>query len=81
MFVLLLFCGQQGYVIFKDYKKVTNKLANAAAKPQKKRQEEKTFSLFTAAVRQDNLPAAGKAPLAAEIEGSSAATMPGCPSP
>ncbi|WP_196095791.1 type II secretion system protein GspC [Enterobacter roggenkampii] len=69
MFVLLIFCGQQGYVIFKDYKKVTNKLANAAAKPQKKRQEEKTFSLFTAAVRQDNLPVAGKAPLAAEIEG------------
>lgn len=69
MFVLLIFCGQQGYVIFKDYKKVTNKLANAAAKPQKKRQEEKTFSLFTAAARQDNLPAAVKAPLAAEIEG------------
>lgn len=69
MFVLLIFCGQQGYVIFKDYKKVSTKLANADKKPQKNRRTDNTFGLFTAAVRQSNQPAAVKAPLAAEIEG------------
>jgi len=69
MFALLVFCGQQGYMTFKDYKKVTNKLANSDEQPLRKRTEENTFTLFTAAVRQDNLPAAVKAPLAAEIEG------------
>lgn len=29
MLVMLIFCSQQGYVVYKDYKKVTNKLANA----------------------------------------------------
>lgn len=69
MFALLVFCGQQGYMTFKDYKKVTNKLANSDEQPLRKRTEENTFTLFTAAVRQDNLPAAVKTPLAAEIEG------------
>ena len=69
MFVLLIFCGQQGYLTFKDYKKVTNKLANADAQPLKKRHDEKPFTLFTAAVRQDNTATAVNAPLAAEIEG------------
>lgn len=69
MFVLLIFCGQQGYLTFKDYKKVTNKLANADAQPLKKRHDEKPFTLFTAAVRQDNAATAVNAPLAAEIEG------------
>lgn len=69
MFVLLIFCGQQGYFTFKDYKKVTNKLANSDEQPLKTLREEKVFTLFTAAVRQDNVPAAVKAPLAAEIEG------------
>ena len=69
MFVLLIFCGQQGYLTFKDYKKVMNKLANADQQPLKKTREEKSFSLFTAAVRQEILPGAVKAPLAAEIEG------------
>ncbi len=69
MFALLIFCGQQGYLTFKDYKKVTNKLAKSDEQPLKNRREEKKFTLFTAAVRQDNLPTATKAPLAAEIEG------------
>lgn len=69
MFALLIFCGQQGYLTFKDYKKVTNKLANSDAQPLKTRRNEQTLTLFTTAVRQDNLPAAAKAPLAAEIEG------------
>ena len=69
MFVLLIFCGEQGYLTFKDYKKVTNKLANADAQPLKKRHDEKPFTLFTAAVRQDNAATAVNVPLAAEIEG------------
>jgi len=67
--VLLIFCGQQGYLTFKEYKKVTNKLANSDEQPLKNRRVEKTFTLFTTAVRQDNVPTAVKAPLAAEIEG------------
>ncbi|MBT9426945.1 type II secretion system protein GspC [Enterobacter oligotrophicus] len=69
MFVSLIFCGQQGYVIYKDYKKVSNKLANADVKKPQQRQSDKAFTLFTAAVRQENPRAAAKAPLAAEIEG------------
>jgi len=69
MFVSLIFCGQQGYVIYKDYKKVSNKLANADVKKPQERQSDKAFTLFTAAVRQENPRAAAKAPLAAEIEG------------
>lgn len=69
MFVLLIFSGQQGYLTLKDYKKVTNKLAKADLQPLKKTHEDKPFTLFTAAVRQENLADAAKAPLAAEIEG------------
>ena len=69
MLALLIFSGQQGYFTFKDYKKVTNRLANSDAQPLKNRREEKTFTLFTAAARQDTGTAALKAPLAAEIEG------------
>lgn len=69
MFVTLLFCGHQGYVIFKDYKKQSTKRALANVKPQIKRQQENAFTLFNAAVRQDAAAAAAKAPLSAEIEG------------
>lgn len=69
MFLLLIFCGQQGYLTFKDYKKVMNKFANSDLQPLKKPREDKPFTLFTAAVRQENLSAAAKPPLAAEIEG------------
>ena len=69
MLVMLIFCSQQGYVVYKDYKKVTNKLANADKPALKKPDAEKSFGLFTAAVRQSNAPAAAKAPLSAEIEG------------
>lgn len=69
MLVLLIFCGQQGYVIIKDYQKVTKKLANAETKPLKQRKDEKSFALFAAAVRQQNQPVAVKKPLSAEIEG------------
>lgn len=60
MFVLLIFSGQQGYLTLKDYKKVTNKLAKADLQPLKKTREDKPFTLFTAAVRQENLADAAK---------------------
>ena len=69
MLVMLIFCSQQGYVVYKDYKKVTNKLANADKPALKKRDAEKNFALFTGAVRQSYAPVATKAPLSAEIEG------------
>jgi general secretion pathway protein C len=58
MFVLLIFCGQQGYVIFKDYKKVTNKLANAAAKPQKTSGRKDIFTFHRR--RASGQPASGR---------------------
>ncbi len=69
MLVMLIFCSQQGYVVYKEYKKVTNKLAKAEQSPLQKRDVQKPFGLFTAAVRQSEMPAAAKAPLSAEIEG------------
>ncbi|BBJ63842.1 hypothetical protein EAS1808013_028230 [Enterobacter asburiae] len=36
MFVLLIFCGQQGYMVYKDYKKVTNRLSDSKKNMQKK---------------------------------------------
>lgn len=69
MFMLLIFCGQQGYVVIKDYRKVSNKLANAETTPKKTHKDEKTFALFAAQVRQQTPTAVAKAPLAAEIEG------------
>lgn len=69
MFLLLIFCGQQGYVIFKDYKKVSNKLANTNVKQKKTVQDEKPFTLFSAAVYQEHSPALVSTPLVAEIEG------------
>lgn len=69
MFVLLIFCGQQGYVVIKDYRKISNKLANADVTPKKAGKDEKTFALFTAAVRQQKSSVVAKTPLSAEIEG------------
>lgn len=69
MFVLLVFSGQQGYIIYKDYKKVSNKLAAANNDTQKLRVAEKAFGLFKPADRQQSLTAEVKTPLAAEIEG------------
>lgn len=69
MFVLLVFSGHQGYVIYKDYKKVTNKLAATNNDTQKLRVAGKTFALFKPADRKQNLSAEVKAPLVAEIEG------------
>lgn len=69
MFMLLIFCGQQGYVVIKDYRKVSDKLANAEVTPKKTHKDEKTFALFAAPVRQQNPSAVVKAPLSAEIEG------------
>lgn len=69
MFALLIFCGEQGYVVIKDYRKVSNKLANADVTLKKTHKDENTFALFTAAVRQQKSSAVAKTPLSAEIEG------------
>lgn len=69
MLVLLIFCGQQGYVIIRDYQKITKRLANVDVKPVKQRKEEKAFALFAAAVRPQNVSTVANAPLSAEIEG------------
>ena len=69
MFVLLIFCGQQGYMVYKDYKKVTNRLSDSKQNTQKKSHDETQFVLFTPAVMPAQQPAAVKTPLSAEIEG------------
>ncbi|MDU1107591.1 MAG: type II secretion system protein GspC, partial [Enterobacter sp.] len=69
MFVLLIFCGQQGYMVYKDYKKVTNRLSDSKKNMQKKSHDENQFVLFSPAVMPAKQPAAVKKPLSAEIEG------------
>jgi general secretion pathway protein C len=68
MFILLLLGGHQGYVAYKDYTKVINKLTKATRQPRNSNVNEKSFALFNAPVVQAR-PAAVKAPLSAEIEG------------
>lgn len=69
MFILLIFSGHQGYVVYKDYRKVTNKLDTAKNKVRKTRNAEKDFALFQPAVWQNTASPSQQAPLAAEIEG------------
>lgn len=69
MFILLILSGQQGYVVFKEYKKVSDKIAdpdNAISSEAVKAQQ---FTLFQPAVNQDALPRTVIAPLGAEVEG------------
>lgn len=68
MFILLLTGGHQGYVAYKDYKRVVNKLANVGKKVKKEGDEGKAFALFTAAVVQPTQQVAAK-PLNAEVQG------------
>ena len=69
MFLLLIFCGQQGYLTFKDYKKVMNKFANSDLQPLKKTREDKPLTIFTAGGRLETLAGAAKPPVARGIEG------------
>lgn len=69
MFILLMFSGHQGYVVYKDYRKVTNKLDAAKNKVRKTRRDGKEFALFQPAVWQNSAPEVQKTPLSAEIEG------------
>lgn len=70
MFVLLLFSGQQGYIMYKGYKKTANKIADVTSS-QKARatSANKPFSLFTTAVAPAAATVSQSAPLQAEIEG------------
>ncbi len=68
MFILLIFSGQQGYVVFKEYKKVSEKVSDpdkAISEPVKAQD----FALFQPAVYQDAPQRAVKAPISAEVEG------------
>lgn len=69
MFILLMFSGHQGYVVYKEYKKVTNKSDVAQNKVRPTRNEAKKFVLFQAAVRQENAAQKRQTPLTADIEG------------
>lgn len=61
MFVLLIFCGQQGYLTFKDYKKVMNKLANADQQPLKNARREILFAFYGSRAS-GNLTGCGESP-------------------
>ena len=67
MFILLIFSGQQGYVVFKEYKKASDNLAE----PEKtvNRDVPQDFALFQPAVYQNAPQQAVKTPLSAEVEG------------
>lgn len=68
MFITLIFSGQQGYVVFKEYKKVSEKVSDpdkAISEPVKAQD----FALFQPAVYQDVPQRAVKAPISAEVEG------------
>ena len=68
MFILLIFSGQQGYVVFKEYKKVSDKVSDpdpAMSEPV----QAQDFALFQPAVYQDAPQQAVQAPINAEVEG------------
>jgi len=68
MFILLIFSGQQGYVVFKEYKKVSDNVSD----PDKAMNEPvkaQDFALFQPAVYQDAPQHAVQAPINAEVEG------------
>lgn len=68
-FFLLIFCGQQGYVVLKEYKKASDKLSLAENTLTPLWKQTNKFTLFTPALNQTTATAPVKAPLAAEIEG------------
>lgn len=69
MFILLIFSGQQGYVVFKEYKKVSDKIADADNAMSSEPVKAQEFVLFQPAVYQDAPQRTVKTPLGAEVEG------------
>lgn len=69
MFILLIFSGHQGYIVFKDYKKVTDKSDNVKNNLPEPQNKEESFTLFKPALQLASAPVQVKSPLSAEIEG------------
>jgi len=69
MFILLIFSGHQGYVVLKDFKKVSDKLSAADTTPDNTLDQAQAFALFQPAVNQPAPQRAVKTPLNAEVEG------------
>ncbi len=70
MFILLLFSGHQGYVVLKNYKKVSDKLAGAPASLPTPQAQRNAFTLFQPAVQQQvSSQPVLKTPLNADVEG------------
>lgn len=70
MFILLIFSGQQGYVVFKQYKKISEKLADPDYAMSSEPVKVQEFALFQPAVYQDTPQRTPvKSPLGAEVEG------------
>lgn len=69
MLVMLIFCSQQGYVVFKDYKKVMNKLVNVDKMLLKLCNSDKMFGFFMVVVCQVDVLVVVKVLLFVEIEG------------
>lgn len=69
MFIALLFSGHQGYVVFKNYKKVSEKLGETAKVPVSSQTPPHVFTLFQPGVQQLADKPDVKTPLNAEVEG------------
>ena len=69
MFVLLLFSGHQGYVVFKAYKKGTDPVPDNAPEQPRTGQQGQTFALFQPAVNQTTPQQAEKKSISAEVDG------------
>lgn len=68
MFVLLIFSGQQGYVVFKEYKKATRPVPSDANETARSL-EEQPFALFQPAVYHAAPQQVATKPIVAEVEG------------
>jgi len=77
MFVLLIFSGHQGYVVFKEYRKAADPLPDHSPASPRPRPEEQTFALFQPAVKQPALQQAAKRRFQRRSTGLSAATKRG----
>ncbi|MEB6379142.1 type II secretion system protein GspC [Leclercia adecarboxylata] len=69
MFILLIFSGQQGYVVLKEYKKVGDKLSEADPVSKMNPEQGQDFALFQPAVSQPAPQRTVQAPVNAEVEG------------
>lgn len=69
MFILLLFSGHQGYVVMKDFKKVSDKLSAPDNTAHDEQVQGQDFALFEPAVTPTAPQLAVKSPISAEVEG------------